>query len=106
MTRSTSQRAEESDWLFNRIVSNLQSLFGHSSDAAVALAMDYYRLFQDQTFCESIGISAQDKDFFEHEAPMGMAVRIHYYLALKGDPDPQKFLFWRRDFQLRLREQK
>lgn len=101
---SLTSEADGDDWMFGRIVSNLQSLFGYSTDEATSLSQEYYKLFRDESFCRSIGIDVQDQDFFEHEAPMGMAMRVHYYLGLKEDPGPQKFLLWRRDFQLRQRE--
>ena len=101
---SSSPSAIERDWMFDRIVSNLQSLFGYSSQKADEIATEYYVLFRDKTFCDSVGISVQDEDYFAHEAPMGMAMRIHYYLGLKGDFDPQKFLQWRKNFQIHQRE--
>ena len=89
--------------MFDRIVSNLQSLFDYSSQKAVELTSEYYLLFRDKSFCDSVGIGVQDEDYFAHEAPMGMALRIHYYLGLKGDFDPQKFLQWRKDFLIQRR---
>ena len=92
------------NWMFDRIVANLQSLFAHEPTDAVALTQRYYDLFRDKAYCESIGVVVQDDDYFNHEAPMGMAMRVHYYLSLKGDPAPQSYLFWRREFQLARRE--
>lgn len=90
-------------WMFDRIVANLHSLFEYGSAEATALTERYYELFRDQSYCDSIGVGVQDENFFNHEAPKGMAMRAHYYLGLKADPSPQSYLFWRRDFQLALR---
>jgi hypothetical protein len=76
--------------------------FGHSFWPAVELARDYYKKFTDDAYCRSIGIPVQDEEFFWHEG-MGMAARIHYYLALHGDPDPGRFIDWRNDYQRRRR---
>jgi hypothetical protein len=76
--------------------------FGHSFWPAVALARDYYEKFTDDAYCRSIGIPVQDEEFFWHEG-RSMAARIHYYLALRGDPDPGRFIDWRTDYQKRRR---
>jgi hypothetical protein len=91
-------------FMFDRIISNLQSLFGYDLAGATALTQRYYDLFRDKSYCDSIGVCVQDVDYFNHEAPMGMAMRVHYHLGLKGDPSPQKYLLWRRDFQLKQRQ--
>jgi hypothetical protein len=75
-------------------VSFLMSEFGHTLEFSIQLARDYYFKFTDPSFCTSIGVPTQDEDFFWHEG-RGLAWRMHYYLALKGDPDPHKFIEWR-----------
>lgn len=70
--------------------------FGHSFWSAVALAREYYEKFTDESYCRSIGIPVQSDEFFWHEG-LGMAARIHYYLALGADPDPERFLDWRAE---------
>lgn len=92
------------NWLFDRIVSNLQSLFGYESAEAIALTQRYYDLFRDKSYCDSIGVGVQDDDFFNHEAPMGMAMRVHYHLGIKADHSRRNFLRWRREFQLAQRK--
>ena len=94
----------DQDWMFDRIVSNLQSLFAYGPAEAAALTRRYYDLFRDASYCDSIGVGVQDDDYFNHEAPMGMAMRVHYYLGINGDPAPQNYLRWRREFQLAQRK--
>jgi hypothetical protein len=67
----------------------------YSLAEAEALIREYYAKFTDAAYCQSLGIPVQDDDFFFHESAGGMALRIHYYLGLKGDPDPSKFIEWR-----------
>jgi len=90
--------------LLERISSNMQFLFGYAPDEARALIVEYCKLFTDKTYCDSIGLRVQDDDYFFHEAAMGMAMRIHYYLGIKADPDPDTFLSWRKDFVLKMKE--
>ena len=85
---------EELSTYYGDNVAVLMTEFGHSFWPAVALARDYYQKFTDDAYCRSIGIPVQDHDFFWHEA-RGMAARIHYYLALGGNPDPGRFIDWR-----------
>lgn len=79
---------------FSGNVDALMSTFGHSLDVALQLARDYYFKFTDSTFCKSIGVATQDDDFFWHEGN-GLFLRMHYYLAMRGDPNPRKFIEWR-----------
>jgi hypothetical protein len=90
--------------LFDRICSNMMLLFGYSEASARSLIIEYHQLFTDKSYCETLGIGVQDDDFFFHEAPMGMALRIHYFLGLKGNPSQSSFLEWRRDTVKRLKE--
>ncbi|CAJ0730480.1 hypothetical protein ACUXIW_003869 [Ralstonia pickettii] len=90
--------------LFERACTNMQSLFGYSEAAAWSLLAEYHRLFTDKSYCEELGIGVQDDDFFFHEAPMGMALRVHYFVGLKGTPSQSDFLDWRRDTVKRLKE--
>ncbi len=76
-------------------VNGLMFEFGHSFWSAVALAREYYEKFTDEAYCRSIGIPTQNNEFFWREG--SMAARIHYYLALKGDPDPHRFIDWRAE---------
>jgi hypothetical protein len=77
-------------------VNDLMFEFGHSFWSAVALAREYYEKFTDESYCRSIGIPVQSDELFWHEG-LGMAARIHYYLALGADPDPTRFIDWRAE---------
>lgn len=66
-----------------------------SGDEAESLVRDYYLKFTDASYCRSIGVPVQDDDFFFHESAQGMALRVHYYLVLRGNPDPHCFIEWR-----------
>jgi len=86
---------EDTNILFNSVVVALQNSFGHSDTVATELVRRYYANFTDVSYCRSIGIPVQNDDFFHHEGAGGMSLRIHYYLHLKRDPDPGKFIEWR-----------
>lgn len=62
---------------------------------ASSLVSDYYSKFTDPSYCKALGIPVQDDDFFFHEGVSGLALRIHYYLGLGGDPTPAKYIEWR-----------
>lgn len=89
--------------LFDQVVTDLQARFGYTAQAASALVREYYTLFRDPQYCKGIGVPVQDDDFFFHEAAGGMALRVHYYLGLKENPDPGKFIDWRADYNRRRR---
>ncbi len=91
--------------LFGLVSSNMQWMFEYSEADAWASIEEYYQLFTDKSYCNSQGIGVQDDDFFFHEAPMGMAMRIHYCLKLKGDPNSYAFLLWRKELMARLKEE-
>lgn len=84
--------------LFDGIVRELRKLFGLSATVASELLATYKARFSDVEYCQSIGVPVQDDDFFFHQAPMGMALMVYYYLVVKGDPDPQEFLKWRTGY--------
>lgn len=90
---------EDTNVYFEHVVKVLCDIFKYSHGAAVALTREYYRLFTDKAYCDSIGIPMQDDDFFFHEAAYGMALRIHYYLTLKQDPNPMKYIDFRTEYQ-------
>ena len=84
----------------NRLLSEITRLLcdRYSVTEAESLVRDYYIKFTDPSYCESIGIPAQDDDFFFHEGALGMALRILYYLGLRGNPDPEAFIEWRTNY--------
>lgn len=83
--------------LFGKVVSDMRAAFGYSGLVAESLVHEYYFRFQDPAYCGSIGIPVQNDDFFFHEG-LGMSFRVHYYLALKRNPDPHAFVEWRSSF--------
>ena len=87
--------------LFESVRVALMENFSHSGMGSISLIKEYYGKFQDPDYCRAIGVPTQDIDFFFHESALGMALRIQYYLVVKGDPDPGSYLDWRRDFFLR-----
>lgn len=86
---------EETNKLFDSVMARLVEDCDCSESEANALIHEYYHNFRDEEYCRKINIPVQDDDFFFHEAAGGMALRIYYYLVLKGNPDPQNFLEWR-----------
>jgi len=86
---------EDTNMFFDDVISRLESDMGYSYSEACEMVRDYYDKFTDEGYCEKIGIPSQDDDFFFHEGVGGMALRIHYYLKLKEDPSPSKFIEWR-----------
>jgi len=89
---------EDTNFLFDSAVSLLRGEFGYSQEDANRLAGQYYTLFSDPDYCHSIGIPVQNDDFYHHEASGGLALLIHYYLGLRADPDPHKFIEWRAEY--------
>lgn len=87
----------DTEHLLELTASRLREYFEYSSDQSESLVREYYGKFQDPGFCREIGIPVQDDDFLHHEGPVGLAQRIHYYLGLKGDPAPARFVEWREE---------
>jgi hypothetical protein len=85
---------------FDRITLRLQEQFGYSADEAVDLVRRYYALFRDPSYCAPRLIAVQDDDYFFQEGEFDMTLRIHYYLGISGDPHPQKFIEWRKNYYL------
>lgn len=86
---------DDLDWFFGEISKALVERFGYERSEADDMCLDYLEKFQDVEFCRAIGIPPQDADFFYHESAPGMAARVHYYLGMESDPDPNKFFEWR-----------
>lgn len=86
---------EDTNVLFDDIVLQLQRDCGMSEVDASNASYDYYIFFTNKKSCESIGVPLQDDDFFFHESAAGMALRVYYYMVLKGDPAPSAFIEWR-----------
>lgn len=83
---------------FDMIAQSLNLTFGYSLARSEELAKEYYEKFTDPDFCGSIGVRVQDDEFLFHEGAPGMALRVHYYLVLKGDPSREAFIDWRKEF--------
>jgi len=86
---------EDTNIYFHSIVETLREECGYSIDEAAHLTEQYYRSSTDCEHCNAIGIPTQNDEFFWHEGASGMALRIHYYMKLKLDPNPMKFIDWR-----------
>jgi hypothetical protein len=91
---------EETSLLFVSAVAHL--LGTYSAEHASNLARQYYVSFTNETYCARIGIPLQDDDFFHHEGAREIALRIHYYLGIGGNPDPHSYIKWRTGHQSRL----
>jgi hypothetical protein len=85
----------EVNCLFGEVAKYLAEVLGYSANKAAEMAASYYAQFTSDEFCRSIGVPRQDDEFFFHEAAGGVALRAHYYLGIKGDPDPGAFIEWR-----------
>jgi len=81
--------------LFDQVAVLLREHFGYSEPEAVTLTREYYMRFRGNDFCEALHIPVQDDDFFHHQGPGDLAWRVHYYLGLKADPDPRRYIEWR-----------
>jgi hypothetical protein len=86
---------EDVNCFFGEVANDLTETFGYSATEAAEMAASYYAQFTSDEFCRSIGIPLQDDEFFFHEAAGGVALRAHYYLGIKGNPDPGAFIEWR-----------
>lgn len=95
MTELSLPTDEETNHLFDDVVSDLHENFGYSIDDASSLVREYYSRFRSAEYCRSIGIPVQDDDFFFHEGVRGMALRVHYYVGLGESPEPRAFIEWR-----------
>jgi len=93
----TASLDEDVNRLFDRIIEELEERLNYSPEDALSLATDYYKKFTNESFCSSLGIPVQNADDFFHEGPPGMALRIHYQLTLKGNPESMEFLEWRKN---------
>lgn len=95
---------DDTDHLFDQVALFLQKRFDYSTDEAIELVHEYYSKFRDPTFCQPIHVPVQDDDFFHHQGAGDMALRAHYYLRLKEDPDPHKYHRWRADYYRKLNQ--
>lgn len=86
---------EDMNLFLSDVISSLEGECGYSNSEASDLVANYYKLFLDGDYCAKIGIPVQDDEFLYHEGVGGMALRVHYYLGLKLDPNPKKFIEWR-----------
>ena len=87
---------DDTNQLFEDVVEELKAKYPQYT--AEALVREYYEKFTNADFCRSIGIPQQNDDFFHHESVGGMTLRVYYYLCLKGDPSPHRYIEWRTEF--------
>ncbi len=83
-------------YLFERIVEQLKSSYGHSNDQAIELVNSYLSKFTDQEFCLKHKIPVQTVDFFFHIEALGMADRIRFYEVWDNIPNENEFISWQR----------
>ena len=82
--------------LFDDVVARLhQDTDEYTFEEACSLVEGYYRRFTDAAVCARLGVPVQNDDFFHQEGAAGVALRVHYYLKLQGNPDPRAFIEWR-----------
>jgi hypothetical protein len=86
---------------FDLVVADMQSRLDYTEQAATELVHEYYTRFRDPEYCRQIRVAVQDDDSIFHEGVGGMALRVHYYLGLKENPDHMSFVRWRAEFQKR-----
>lgn len=86
---------DDTNLFFDDVAAKLVSDLGYDEATATALAREYYMSFTNADYCRRIGVAVQDEEFFFHEGVGGVALRIHYYLTLKGDPKPRSYIKWR-----------
>jgi hypothetical protein len=71
--------------LFQIVFWCLKNFFGYTDDSAIEAINSFYEK----------NVERYDDDFYHHEMPFRVAVRIHYFEVLKGETD--KFYHWRRE---------
>ncbi|WP_044615699.1 hypothetical protein [Gynuella sunshinyii] len=86
---------EDTNLFFDDVIIRLVSDLGYSKVRANEITHEFYSKFTDKEYCDSLGIGLHDDDLFFHDGVGGVALKIYYYLDLKGDPDPVKFKQWR-----------
>lgn len=88
------------DWnaLLNRAVQQLQQRLAYEQVDATKLMRAYLEVFTNVKRCDEMGIPVQDEDYFFHEGEIGLALRAHYCLTLKGKPDHMSYVNWRADY--------
>jgi hypothetical protein len=72
--------------LLENTVYFLQRYFGYSENKAIGLVNRYHKEWEPVH---------KNDDFYHHEGAFYVAVRIHYFMTLKGDED--EFFKWRRE---------
>jgi len=76
------QTDEDTVRLFQIVIWCLKKYFCHTDDSAVEVINSYYEK----------NLKIHDDDFYHHEMPFRIALRIHYFEVLKGDAN--KFHDW------------
>lgn len=73
--------------LYDDIRSELMGIFSYSPARASEVFADFYTKHPE---C--------DEDFYFHQGPFNMALRIHYELALGRDVSSVDFIKWRKSY--------
>jgi hypothetical protein len=73
--------------LYDDIRSELMAIFSYSSARASEILADFYTTHPE---C--------GEDFYFHQGPFNMALRIHYGQVLGGDVSSADFINWRKNF--------
>jgi len=73
--------------LYGDIRAELVSIFSHSPAYASDLLANFYTKHPES-----------DEDFYFHQGPFNMALRIHYDQVLGGDSSSSDFVSWRKNY--------
>ena len=67
---------DDTELLFEETSVVLQEWFHYSKELSSVYSLRYYLLFTSELYCNRMQIAVQDIDFFHHEGPIGLALRI------------------------------
>lgn len=83
----------ETNELFLEISRKLRSELDLKIQQALEYTEEFYSKFTDAEFCNSIGTSVKDEDFFHHEF-FKLLFYISYFVIDKKEPNMDKFHEW------------
>jgi hypothetical protein len=73
--------------LYDDIRAELTIIFAHSPERAADILANFYNEHP-----------SLDEDFYSHQGPFNMALRIHYDQILKGDVASLAYINWRKNY--------